>query len=505
MNRLLPFALASFVVCRVFSQEGGSPQTVPDLQQSLQRLMAQERFEGALWGVKVVSLDSGKTLFEHNSHKLVSPASNSKLYTVALALDRLGVDYRIRTSLFSQAAPDRHGTLRGDLVVYGRGDPTINSRLHGGSIASALQPLVASLTNAGVKRVTGDLVADESFFRGPGFGSGWAWDDMQYYYGAEISALTINDNTLEVLVRPGARPGTPCELSLSPATPYIQLRNYTRTAGDEARRTISFYRPLNENSVYVSGQYPIGTNFFIEEITVHNPAKLFAFFFREALARQGVRVKGSVRTFGWLDQLQGSSECSRAVELGGMDSLALEDIAREVQKPSQNLYTDLLLAHVGERFRRPEDASTMTSEDLGIRELNKFLAEAGVPSGEVFFEEGSGLSRNNLTTANATVALLQYMARHKYAEAYIRALPVAGVDGTLRNRMKNTRAAGNLRGKTGSLRWASSLSGFVTTAAGERLAFSLMLNRYHSSSSPARAELDGIAVLLAQLQRRSDS
>jgi len=176
-----------------------------------------------------------------------------------------------------------------------------------------------------------------------------------------------------------------------------------------------------------------------------------------------------------------------------------------VLKPSQNLYTDLLLAHVGEAIGSPTNRTDETSEELGIRELYRFLAGAGIKEGDVFFEEGSGLSRDNLTTPNATVALLKYMSTRKYSEDYISALPIAGVDGTLRNRMKGTAAAGNVRAKTGSLRWTSSLSGYVTTAAGERLAFSLMVNRYQSSPSggSARQDLDAIAALMAGFTGKS--
>ena len=184
----------------------------------------------------------------------------------------------------------------------------------------------------------------------------------------------------------------------------------------------------------------------------------------------------------------------------------MRELAREVQKPSQNLYTDLLLLHVGALARASNSPPTTTDEEIGIRELEKFLAKAGVKRGDVQFEEGSGLSRNNLTTPNATIALLQFMSRHPEAEAYRNALPIAGVDGTLRDRMKNTPAAGNVRAKTGTLRWANSLSGYVTTAAGERLAFSIMLNRYVAPDTQhtARAEIDQIAVLLAGFTGHSE-
>lgn len=487
-----------------FAAEPEIPATLGDLQARLSNHVAQAKFSAGMWGVKIASVDSGKVLFEHNAQKLFSPASNSKLYTVALALDRLGEDYRIKTSLYARQRPTASGILKGDLIVYGRGDPTINARVHGGDIYQALQPLVSALTNAGVKRITGDLVGDDSFIQGPEFGSGWAWDDMGYYYGAEISALTINDNTLELLALPGERVGAPCRLSVNPATTFLVLSNRTETVEQGGRRRITLFRPLDQNVVYISGQLPLGDAVYKDDLTFHNPAGLFVSFLKAALARQGIKVSGKLRTVNWLDPEK--AKPSDLVELGAVESLPMREIAREVQKPSQNLYTDLLLAHVGETKRTAQTRGSETSEDLGIAELSRFLAETGVRKGDVFFEEGSGLSRNNLTTPNASVALLTYMSRHKAAQAYLDALPIAGVDGTLKNRMKGTPAAGNVRAKTGTLRWANSLSGFVTTAGGERLVFSIMLNRYHNANPnvSARSELDAIAILLASFSGKCE-
>jgi serine-type D-Ala-D-Ala carboxypeptidase/endopeptidase (penicillin-binding protein 4) len=473
------------------------PTTLAELQERLTAHVSQAKYAGALWGVKVVSLSSGKTVFEHNAQKLLSPASNSKLYTVALALDRLGRDYQIKTSLYAQKQPDEHGRLAGDLVIFGRGDPTINARLNGGDLFKALQPFVNALTNAGVKRIEGDLVGDDSFFHGPEFGSGWTWDDAQYYYGAEISALTINDNIMQVLVKPGGQAGLPCEISVFPSIPWFSFSNQTTTASENLDRKMSLYRPMGGNVVFVTGRLPLGDSGYKEDMTVHDPAAVFATVFKEALRRSGIDVGGTARSVHWQERQAVPLDLEKLVELGFAESLPMREIAREVQKPSQNLYTDLLLAHVGERARNANTVADETAEELGIRELSKFLAEAGVKKGEVFFEEGSGLSRNNLTTPNATVGLLQYMSKHRWADAYLAALPVAGVDGTLRNRMKDTPAAANVRAKTGTLRWANSLSGHVTTAGGERLIFSIMLNRYYSPGGSTRADIDAIAILLA--------
>jgi D-alanyl-D-alanine carboxypeptidase/D-alanyl-D-alanine-endopeptidase (penicillin-binding protein 4) len=180
-SRIVCLFCAALLAASALAQEQKPPATLAELRQRVADLIGQPKYVSAMWGAKIVSLDSGKTVFEQNPQKLFSPASNSKLYTVALALDRLGADYRIKTSLYAKTKPNQAGLLKGDLIVYGRGDPTRNTRLHGGDIYKALQPLVCALTNAGVKRIAGDLVGDESYFHGPPFGSGWAWDDLEYY------------------------------------------------------------------------------------------------------------------------------------------------------------------------------------------------------------------------------------------------------------------------------------------------------------------------------------
>jgi len=493
--------LAGLAILPASAQTNRPATSLEQLQNRLWELVSQPKFEPGTFGVKIVSLAGGKTLFENAAQKLFSPASNCKLYTVALALDQLGGDYRIKTSLYAATKPNRFGTVRGDLIVYGRGDPGFNARLHSNDIFQALEPLVDALTNAGVRRISGDLVGDESFLRGPPYGSGWDCDDLQYYYGAEISALTINDNVLRLTAKPGQRVGEACELSLTPATGYLVLRNRTHTVPAGEKCDLQCYRPLGENVVYVSGQCPLDELEYHDQVTLHNPAGLFITFFKEALARHGIKVGGKLRTVNWLDRQAQPLDLKNLVELGTVESQPLRDIAQEIMKPSQNLYTDLLLAHLGALAQATNAADLKTSEDSGVGQLNHFLEKVGIQKGDAHFEEGSGLSRNDLVTPNASVALLRYMSRHAEALTYRDALPIAGVDGTLRNRLGSTAAAGNVRAKTGALRWANSLSGYVTTAAGEPLVFSIMLNRV---DAPARESIDAIAVMLAEFAERSD-
>ena len=530
-------------------QSAQIPDTLDSLRERIAAHIGQPKFGPALWGVKVVSLDTGKTIFEHNPQKYFNPASNAKLYAAALALERLGADYRIKTSLYSTARPDASGTLKADLIVYGRGDPTMAARLNGGDYFKGFDPLITQLANAGVRRIEGDLVGDESYFAGPPFGSGWEWDDLQAYYGAEVSSLTADDNALDLFVKPAERVGIPCRITTGPPTPFVTFINRTQTASKGSESRIVVYRPVGENIIYVSGRLSIDSSGYYTSVAVHNPASLFANLFKDALAARGIVVTGRTRVIDWKYREVTSVDLAKLIELGSVESMSLGDIVRETLKPSQNLYAQLLLLQVGANAARglgaggwglgekndgqarqvarpspnplpPTPNPYSTTEALGIESMNDFLARVGVKKGDVLLEEGSGLSRLDVITPEATVALLSYMSRSRWAEVYRNALPIAGVDGTLQNRMKGTAAAGNVRAKTGTLRYVYALSGFVTTSAGERLVFSIMLNNYsnpegaatsRNSGTPAqhvsppspRDELDAIAVMLASFTGRS--
>jgi D-alanyl-D-alanine carboxypeptidase/D-alanyl-D-alanine-endopeptidase (penicillin-binding protein 4) len=520
---------------------GNPPANLAELRERLTAHLSQPRFAAANWGVQIVSLDTGKNLFSHNAGKLFMPASNAKLYTGALALDRLGPDFRIRTSLYARSRPNRFGLVKTGLILYGRGDPTIAARYSGGDLDKALAPLVDAAVKAGLKRVQGELVAEESFFNGPPLGAGWEWDDLQYYYGAEVSALTINDNAVEVLVKPGPQASQPAVVALQPATSYLAISNLAETIAAGGKRDLLFERPLNRNVLFISGAVPLGDAGQTETISVHRPAQWFGQCLRESLRRRGVTVTGRVRAVDGLDRQSSPLDLAKLAELGAIESPPLRDILGRMMKPSQNLYAQLLLLQVGAAEAaggqpgaqsnppapagaksetgatapasapaalRPTGrrrAAQVTHEEAGIRALEAFLRQAGIAKGEVLLQEGSGLARRDLASPAATVKLLQFMARHRWAEVFRAALPVAGMDGTLRNRMKDTPAAGNAQAKTGTLSGVHALSGYVTTAAKERLAFSIMLNNYHNpeAARPARSDLDEVVVLLAGLPWQS--
>src|ERR1039458_1781987 len=493
---LIFFCAATFLR----AQETNAAHTMDELRGQFDAHLAQPRFNGALWGVKIVSLDSGKIIFEHHADRLMSPASNSKLYAGALALDRLGADYRIVTPILATAKPDADGTMRGDLVISGRGDPSWNARHAGTNFWNIFSPFIAALTNAGVRHVTGDLIGDTTFFHSPPNGSGWTADDLEDSEGAEISALTLADNFTQIRVAPGGRPGQPCALEITDPFTGLQLDNQTTTLTNGAARHIEARRFRGENAVHVFGALPAAGGPEVVEMPVLRPAEWFAAALKEALRQNGIVVDGSARSVSWPAPAPAAN-----VKLGEVVSPPLRELVHDFMKPSQNLETDLIFEHSGERLRDTNSPSWQTSEQCALDALEKLLATNGLPAADVHFDQGSGLSSDKPATANATVALLQFMSKHRAAQDFIAALPVAGVDGTLRRRMKNTPAFQNVHAKTDTLRWVNALSGFVTMAAGEHLIFSLMLNRYNSPPERKRAdELDAIAVMLARFAGRTD-
>ena len=460
-------------------------------------------------GIKVTSLETGRVLFEENANKLLRPASNMKLYTVAAALDRLSPDYRFVTSVYANEKPNDKGVVKGDLTIYGRGDPSIAARFRSGDYFKGIDDLATRIAAAGVKKVEGDLVGDESYFTGPQYGSGWEWEDLQWYYGAEVSALTVNDNALDLFVKPGAKVGDAAVITTGPPDPLLRIVNKVVTGPNKTKRDLNAYRGLAADELEITGSIALDDKGYTGGIGISHPALLFVYLLRASLAQRGVTIKGKTRT---IDSRSGGSIVPRGllslvnlhsglepVEITSMPSVPFSIIAANTLKPSQNLYTEIILRTLGTVVLRPDNSANIDriSESDGIEVVRTFLREAGLNPSSLVLTDGSGLSRNDMVTAEATNQLLTYMHRHRYASVFRDALPIAGVDGTLRNRFKGTPAENNLRAKTGTLSSASSLSGYVRDAAGEELAFSIMVNNFPEDADVRANCIEPIAILLA--------
>lgn len=486
-----------------------APKTVPELQTRISQILAKPELAPAMVGIKVTSLDSGRVLFEGNAEKLLRPASNMKLYTLAAALDRLSPDYRFTTSVYAAARPDSDGVVRGDLRIYGRGDPSIAARFNNGDYFKTIDDLAARIAAAGVKRVKGDLVGDETYFVGPKHGAGWEWEDLTWYYGAEVTPLTINDNALDLFIKPGAEVGQPAVITTGPPDPLLTVINRVTTSPKGLRRDISIHRGLNDNTITISGTISLDDRGYTGGIGISHPALLFVYLLRDSLAKKGVMITGKSRVTGEVAIPIVSSASLAQEEIASLQSPPFSLIAAQTLKPSQNLYTELILRTLGKVAPAPATTPStsngpQTSEELGIEAVKSFLKTAGIRPESLVLDDGSGLSRNDMITADASVQLLTFMSKHRYATVFRDALPIGGIDGTLRNRFKGTLAENNVRAKTGSLSSAASLSGYVTTAAGEKLAFSIMVNNYPRDVDPRAACIDPIAVLLASFNDKPE-
>ena len=498
------------------------PSTVDELRDRIQEILRRPEFAPIQIGLKIKSLDSGRDIFESNGRKLFMPASNMKGYTFATALARMGPEFRFRTSLYANAKPDAAGLLYGDVILYGRGDPSFAASLNEGDYYKVFNDFAAKVAAAGVKRIDGDLIGDESFFTGGPLGFGWEWDDLQTYYGAPVSALTSNDNAVDVYVKPGPGVGAPALLAFGPTLTGLTIKNGVTTGAAGTKRAITVRRLLGSGVLEINGNVPLDDktvkNGYEDSVSVADPALVFTTLFREALGRQGITVTGRVRTMDAAARMAAPLDTAKLTELSFWESRPLRQITADALKPSQNLYTELVLRALGQYMQEhpltpaiapvvptPDAGPTPmpTSVELGIAAVQAFLAEAGVPAKTIVMVDGSGLSRHNLITANATVQLYEYMSRHRYALYFFDALPIGGVDGTLKNRFKGTPAEKNVRAKTGTINYVATLSGYVTSAAGERFVFSVLVNNYPSESNVRRQSIDEIVALLAALKARS--
>jgi len=491
-----------------------APATLAELRSRIEEICRQPALEPGFFALKIVSLESGQTIFEQSANKFVRPASNMKLYTVATAFDRLTPDFHFITSVYAKEKLE-DGKVKGDLIIYGRGDPSIAARFNNGDYFKGINDLADRIVAAGVKRVKGDLVGDESYFNGSPVGSGWEWEDLTWSYGAQVSALTINDNAIDLNIKPGATVGAPVtSVTGPPNASFITIVNRATTSPKGLKSDLQIYRGLGANTLELSGTLPLGDAGFVGGVAIPDPALAFVSMLRDALIKRGVKIDGRLRT---VDARSGQSVVpvgstsgttaiatptqGSVIEVATLASPPFSIIAAQTLKPSQNQYTELILRTLSrtqpQLTTQPAVRGSEDTEELGLAVVKNFLRQAGIGENDVALNDGSGLSRNDLITANTTVQLLTFMSRHKYFAQFRDALPIAGVDGTLRTRMRGTPAEGNVRAKTGSLSSVASLSGYVTTAAGEHLVFSMMLNNYPDAAAVRRDSMDAIAILLA--------
>lgn len=447
------------------------------------------------WGLLIVDAETGETLYEQNPDKYFVPASNMKLFTTALALAKLGPDYRFHTTLETQGAISNTGLLNGDLMLVGRGDPNLSNRKFpyelkeefDGPPEKALAELADALVNKGVKEVSGDVVGDDSYFPRERYPNGWEIDDMVWEYGAAISAIVVDDNTVALTLTPGEQAGSPVQAAVTPATPDFMVENDVTTSAADAKPDLTLTREPGSNLVVVKGSLPAKSSPRKLVLAIEEPAQHAAATLKRLLEERGVKVAGVAKARHAPAEPSGDP-----VVLAERVSVPLGDALKLVNKISQNLHTEMLLRTVAR-----QSGPWATPDDL-MKVPADFYAAAGIDPGDVIQTDASGLSRHDLVTPRAIVTLLSFAQKQSWFGPYYASLPVAGVDGTLEDRMKNTPAAGRIHAKTGSVEHVRTLSGFAETPGGRRLIFSFLSNNQGGKSHEAADALTGLCVAMLE-------
>jgi serine-type D-Ala-D-Ala carboxypeptidase/endopeptidase (penicillin-binding protein 4) len=464
-------------------------------------------------GINVIQLSTGKTLYRRNEDQLFLPASNMKLFTSALALLRLGPDYRFTTQVRLETPGDSAQT--GDLTLSGSGDPTMSGRVFpydkdsgAGPGLRAIEDLVDQALKAGLTRVDGDVVGDDRLYPWAPYAPSWTQDDAMREFGAPVSALTVNENTITLLIRPGAHVGDIAELSLDPALEYYAIDNRLVTVGARAGNpragnqspepAIRISRMPGSRQIEVWGSIPAGRETIREILTIDDPALYAACALYDALTRRGVAISGRAvarHRAVFEDQEQASGR-----ELASRTSPPLLQLLQTMDKVSQNLFAELMLRETGRVMRHSG------TREAGVEELNALIAEIGGGKDDARLDDGSGLSRNALVTPRLFTRLLAHMNASKYRDEWLSLLPIGGEDGTLRRRFADSKAAkgsvpvdpSGIRAKTGSLARSLALSGYAESKTQGRLAFSILVNDFAAPQSEVRAWIDKIAMALLE-------
>jgi serine-type D-Ala-D-Ala carboxypeptidase/endopeptidase (penicillin-binding protein 4) len=421
-------------------------------------------YANAHWGVIAVSLKDGRVVCSRDGRKLFNPASIQKTLTAIVALDKLGADYRWKTSVLGANPIEADGTLSGDLVLRGEGAPDFD--------AAALENLVAALQSKGLRRIKGNIVGDSSYFRGETIGQGWTWEELQTYWGAEASALTFNENQAFVNVENGVGKTSTDYIRATVGTP--QPINANSNPKTPVYETGGVRRGLEDNEFYVWGS----SKSFGTRVAVHDPAKWAAKSLRESLEKKGIVVDGETRSRDW--RAEDGFDAEKAAVLAQVESQTLAEIVRKMNKHSVNLFAELILRTLGKKFGAEVPGNIQLPQSVrgddtaGAALIKKWLLEQRIAADDTQISDGSGLSRLDFVTPESFAKAFIVAARAPYAQIFTDSLPVAATDGTLGGRL--AAAKGKVLAKTGTVTFVNSLAGYALNQSGEVFTFAVIVN-----------------------------
>ena len=502
-----------------------APKNTPHpgtLAKSIAAILSDPAVARAHWGISVVTLD-GAPIYALNDQQYFQPASNAKLFTTAAALALLGPDFTLKTYVIAEGPVTSDGHLRGSLRLIGGGDPTLSGRTYPYSGHTerpdpplhALDDLAAQVATSGIHTLDGTVVADDTLFAWERYGQGWAQDDLQWDYGAPVSALTVNDNIRYLTLIPGATVGEPAIATWNPPLPddSVTLKNEATTSPAGGQQHLGLDRQPDQTFLRAYGTTPAGGKPASFAIAVQDAAKFAGDGFAQSLTAHGItvnpaaqvshRLSGDTRIFEKeseqslsLKPLVAGQQLPLALTpeariVAQRTSPPLSQIVTVVNKVSQNLHAEILLRLLGKA--EGDDGSVAQ----GTRVVRQFLVSAGVQPDDFFFYDGSGLSPQDVITPRAATTLLTYAARQPWGSTYRASLPIGGIDGTLENRFTQPPLKGKVFAKTGTLAEVHALSGYLTAASGRTLVFSILCNDHSPVTDTTRAAMDSVVAAIA--------
>ncbi len=475
--------------------------------------LAKEPGSQGFWGVLVTDRDTGETLYDLNSGHFFAPASNAKLFTTAFALATLGPKYQYHTTLESKGSLGSDGRLNGDLILVGRGDPDLSNRKfpydgtveRSGPVEKVLAEMVDAAVAKGLKEVDGNIVADDSYFPYDPYPEGWSAGDLYFEFGAPVSAIAFNDNTISIVTHSGARVGDPAIVNVLPAAASDTFGREVTTVAANLQPDFAVVRRPGTNYILFRGAMPLGHAPVAHDFAMMDPAQVAADALKQLLEERGVSVTGSASAQHGPPPVRSQSgtllqtaeptpalpEPNPLILAEHVSPPLLESI-RLTNKISQNLHAEMFLRTVA------REKTGIGSIDEGLKLEQQFFRTAGIADGDAVLTDGSGLARDDLVTPRATERLLRYAISQPWGKDFLATLPIGGVDGTLDNRMQDSRAAGLIEAKTGSTDHVHSLSGYATTLRGEPLIFSVFGNNDTQKAHDASLTVDAIVTAMIE-------
>jgi len=469
-----------------------SYSTISELGKQLDDIFNDTSFRNANWGVVIQSLDNGEYFYKRNEDKFFVPASNLKLFTSAAGLLLLGSDYRFSTNILINGY-QAGSTIYGDLIIQGRGDPTISGRFYNNDFNFVFDTWIDSLLEMGVTNINGNIVGDDNLFDDIGLGNGWAWDYETDWYAAQSSAISYNDNCVDITIYYNQNHDSVI-VSSKPNLRNIVILNNVKPAVGNEKTNIDVIRERGTNVITVSGKFRKDADSLITYATVQNPTQFTMLVLKNRLEKRGIRVNGYAID---IDDYERTVNYSDLELLFTSYSENLGEIIKVINKGSQNFFAEQLLKTIG------LEKLGFGSVTNGVMAVKEMFADIGLNPENIVMADGSGLSHINMVTPRQVVELLKYMYSNKkvYSEFY-NSLPIAGVDGTLGKRMKNTTAENVVRAKTGYISHVRSLSGYAVTGDNEPIAFSMIANNFSVPVKLAENIQDLVCLRLTNFRRK---